>query len=436
MVVLTFAFLGLAAPSFAVEIEGSEKFREGMWSRTPAPPFAPAGIAGFPDSGPLIYGGNGRQVAWMANYRKSGWNVMPDAPFPIAGIAGTVDDGPLVFAGSRVAHAKKVKKPAWVQLPPAPFAIGVLTGDGKKGPVVISRDGTRVSYLKLDELKKGWRTTTTPFAVRVAAGRIKEGVVVGAGRRLARLKDFDKSWEMLPQAPGDIVSLGGGDDGGIAALFANGQIAFDRKYKGAWEVLPAPGVRVAAIGGRGKQGFLVYGEPLARKPLPPPPPPPPPADTQRPMVQIVEPAAGLCAVDTVRVRVRANDDRGVAGVRVNGVNAQLDRGGIWNAMIRLQPGANTIVAEAWDVAGNRSRANVSLHADWSPPQVQARAVATVTVRGRVDDPTASVTVDGAAVQMNSDGTFAIQVRAPTSGFVTLVAVDRAGNRTESRIPVK
>ena len=144
----------------------------------------------------------------------------------------------------------------------------------------------------------------------------------------------------------------------------------------------------------------------------------------------------LCKTNALTVDVRASDNRRLAGVSVNGVQCQRAGRGMFRAQVRLKAGQNRITAQAWDKAGNRSNASVRISADWQPPRISAKAQAAVTVRGRVDDPRAQVTVDGRSIRLNRDGSFSVQVAAPRSGYVVVVATDAAGNQTRQQIPVK
>jgi len=58
------------------------------------------------------------------------------------------------------------------------------------------------------------------------------------------------------------------------------------------------------------------------------------------------------------------------------------------------------------------------------------------VSGRVDDASARVTIDGRAIRINRDGSFSVQVPAPRSGYVVVIATDAAGNQSLQKLPVQ
>ncbi|MHC4393516.1 MAG: hypothetical protein ACYS22_19655, partial [Planctomycetota bacterium] len=85
--------------------------------------------------------------------------------------------------------------------------------------------------------------------------------------------------------------------------------------------------------------------------------------------------------------------------------------------------------------GNHAAQHFDIVADWNPPQITAEAKVTVRVTGRVDDPKATVTVDGQPATVNRDGSFFADVAPPASGFVTVVATDAYGNSSEAQVTV-
>jgi len=88
-----------------------------------------------------------------------------------------------------------------------------------------------------------------------------------------------------------------------------------------------------------------------------------PPDEVAPEVAFLFPVrAALTDGAVLAVAVRANDDRGVASVRVNGVVADRDPGAasVFRASVPLAAGANDVVAVARDGAGNEAETSVAV----------------------------------------------------------------------------
>ena len=109
------------------------------------------------------------------------------------------------------------------------------------------------------------------------------------------------------------------------------------------------------------------------------------------------------------------DDPG-ATVTVNGVNAAVSGATFTASNVPLTFGPNTIVAIARDAAGNQATKSMSV-------EVSAR----FTIRGTVDDATATMTVNGVTATVASGQfTAAVPLRLGLN-TLTATARDQAGN---------
>lgn len=88
-------------------------------------------------------------------------------------------------------------------------------------------------------------------------------------------------------------------------------------------------------------------------------------DTEGPRIILYEPSTrrGLnivCQEENISVRGIATDKSGVSWVKVNEFNAPLDKHGNFLKDIRIQVGSNTIIVEAADGLGNKSKVSVTV----------------------------------------------------------------------------
>ncbi len=155
-------------------------------------------------------------------------------------------------------------------------------------------------------------------------------------------------------------------------------------------------------------------------------------DVKPPQVSIVSPAEGApLRSRRATVVVSAKDDIGIARVTVNGQTAKPQGGDRFTADVDLSEGKGRITAVAEDGVGNRSQAAVSVMVDTTPPSIEAEVE--MIIQGRLDDPEATLTLDGKPVEVGRDGRYRIVVRGAGGSTVKLVATDKFGNQSEKVI---
>ncbi len=160
-------------------------------------------------------------------------------------------------------------------------------------------------------------------------------------------------------------------------------------------------------------------------------------DTAPPALSIDEPAeAAVLGASPITVAGSASDPH-LEGVRVGGIEAVLAAGTYRRDGVPLAAGANTLVVEARDGAGNTTRLERHVVLDADPPVVRllvagaelldgARFAQAISVAIEVEDATATT------VEARLDGTpYASGAAIGTDGVHTLsvVATDAAGHRT-------
>jgi TolB-like protein len=154
-------------------------------------------------------------------------------------------------------------------------------------------------------------------------------------------------------------------------------------------------------------------------------PPPPPADTIPPSITILTPKLGATLnSNPVRVWVQV-PDKDCVRVLINGVPAVQKENNRYMVVIKAAEGKNLIKAEAWDSSGNCGRANSHFVFDSTPPEVNASAM--VIVKGKVDDPNSTVTVNGQPVTVKADGSYEARIQLGADRKVIIVATDEFGN---------
>ena len=160
--------------------------------------------------------------------------------------------------------------------------------------------------------------------------------------------------------------------------------------------------------------------------------------TTPPQLVIRAPADGS-AVSSHLVTVVADVSAaaGVASVSANGIPMSIGANGSYSATVPLVEGTNTIAVTAVDRAGNQSTQTISVFADTQAPQLDVVSPAegahvgalSVLVTGDVRDASpVMLTIDGAAVAVNADGTFSTIVPLLAGAdTIAVVATDAAGN---------
>ncbi len=166
-------------------------------------------------------------------------------------------------------------------------------------------------------------------------------------------------------------------------------------------------------------------------------------DLTPPALSGLTPPDGAVVADPSPLLTGACDDAAI--VTVDGEPATITAGTFRFAGLALAEGTNQVTVTADDAAGNRRSLALSLVLDTSPPVITITApadgavigAATVQVSGTVQDPQlAEVTVAGRAAAL-SGSAFQSQATLAQEGpnVLTVVAVDRAGNRSETAVTV-
>src|SRR5262249_4886307 len=150
-------------------------------------------------------------------------------------------------------------------------------------------------------------------------------------------------------------------------------------------------------------------------------------DNVPPVVSISSPAQGA-TLKSGLVDVKGVVDDASATVRVNGVQAD-QSGTLYEALVRLPLGDQTIRAEAVDPVGNRAQAEVQVRIDATIPRVSITSPSnafagvvgsgTFTVRGTVDPPGTLVFVNGSPAQV-AGATWSLSLSLP-AGLHDLIA---------------
>ncbi len=165
-------------------------------------------------------------------------------------------------------------------------------------------------------------------------------------------------------------------------------------------------------------------------------------DTTAPVVTITAPPEGAF-IPTPSVTVTGTVSEAVASLTVNDVPATVTAGA-FTVEVPLTLSTTTLVAVATDPAGHSGSATRTITLDTTPPVVriltpatgQVLRTPTVTVTGTLDDPTATVTVNGVAATL-ADGRFTAAGVALGAGATVLTAEarDPAGNLGTDQVSV-
>ncbi|HUS33570.1 MAG TPA: Ig-like domain-containing protein, partial [Kofleriaceae bacterium] len=178
--------------------------------------------------------------------------------------------------------------------------------------------------------------------------------------------------------------------------------------------------------------------------------PTPPADSTPPVVRIdATPALAASADLVVTGNVRDNVGVASAAFIVNGVRGPdlgIAPGGDVSATLHLSEGANTIVLQATDAAGNPASTSAVIVVDTTAPAIsiespaadQAVSTQSLSVVVTVGDasPT-TVTIDGTVYRLDSSGTIVATVDLGGDGYhdVVVSALDAAGNSSSRAVRV-
>jgi hypothetical protein len=119
--------------------------------------------------------------------------------------------------------------------------------------------------------------------------------------------------------------------------------------------------------------------------------------------------------------------------------ADIDENSLWSLQVDLQEGENNFSILAEDIYGHQTWANITIWADWTPPDLRLTSDLNVNtteewveVTGHVDED-ARVYIQGSLVLLR-EGTFSIKYPIYVGESAIVVrAVDRIGN--EKEIPV-
>ena len=193
---------------------------------------------------------------------------------------------------------------------------------------------------------------------------------------------------------------------------------------------PIPGDAIRIPAGYHWAESFPEGGPVTPVPVTPAPAAAEGGDATSPLVEILKPAPGatLAGSTTVHVVARVTDNSGrLKLVHMNGVAVAPRAGdGLYILQVEAREGANRVVVQAWDHADNSAFASLTFR-DQRPPEVSGSLE--ISFKGRTDDPTAKVTVNGKPVKVNADGSFECRVVPDANGKITVVAVDEFGNET-------
>ncbi len=157
-------------------------------------------------------------------------------------------------------------------------------------------------------------------------------------------------------------------------------------------------------------------------------------DTIAPVVSISSPASGVTlAAATVNVIGAVDDPTAILTLNSTPIT---NTAGAFNSAFPLTAADTTIVVQARDAAGNSGSKTILVHRDSTPPAIAftapangaATRAAVVRVAGTVDDPSASVAINGRAATV-ANGQFEIVDFPLVEGqnVLTAVATDGLGN---------
>lgn len=157
-------------------------------------------------------------------------------------------------------------------------------------------------------------------------------------------------------------------------------------------------------------------------------------DRTRPVITLARPVPALVNTRTLDLEGRVDDPTALLTLNAQGV--PLASEGAFQARYGLAEGPNHLAFRAVDPAGNVGTLELDTVCDSvapgvtleTPPDGWISNQRTVTVKGRVDDPEASLLVAGQSLKPGSDGSFEISLSpAEGSSLIVALATDPAGN---------
>jgi len=158
-------------------------------------------------------------------------------------------------------------------------------------------------------------------------------------------------------------------------------------------------------------------------------------DTILPVLTLTSPSSALTNLASIGVSGTVDDV--TARVTVNGALVTVGPGGTFATTVALVEGPNAIAVVATDLAGNAATAVRAITLDSIAPVVTVTAPASsvttnqayVVVSGTMDDPTATVLVNGIEVRPDASGAWSLALPlGEGANAITVSAVDAAGNR--------
>ena len=169
-------------------------------------------------------------------------------------------------------------------------------------------------------------------------------------------------------------------------------------------------------------------------------------DTKAPVLLLVAPVEGLrtnllqiSVVGSVTLDIPGGMPPGMDDaaslVKVNGQVATVDASGGFTVPLTPAEGPLTILVTAADTIGNQSDETRHIFVDRTPPRITLTrsvpalvSVTSMLLQGAVDDPTASLTFNGAAVTLDAQGGFVVEASLSEGGNAFhFVAIDTTGN---------
>jgi len=153
-------------------------------------------------------------------------------------------------------------------------------------------------------------------------------------------------------------------------------------------------------------------------------------DATAPLITVLAPKQGSQLNGNPVNVVASVEDENLASVTINARPATQDDKGRWRGTVQAKDGENHVAVRAADAFGNATEVDVVFTFDGTPPGVEADA--TIVVDGKVDDLSATLTVNGQPVRFDpKTGAYSAKVKADPRdpGRVTIVATDEYGNRT-------